>query len=60
MGVSKTVGSLRRRVFQMEEAVKLIVQIGQFAGLVIVVWVVVMLFNALLDRHPRNKRSGDE
>ena len=44
----------------MEESVNLIVQIGQFAGLVIVVWVVVMLFNALLDRHPRNKRSRDE
>ena len=44
----------------MEDAVKLIVQIGQFAGLVIVVWVVVLLFTALLDRHPRNERSREE
>ncbi len=44
----------------MDQAVNLIVQIGQFAGLVIVVCVVVMLLISLMDRHPRNKRSRDE
>ena len=44
----------------MQNAVDLVLQLGQFAMLVIVVCVVVMLFISLIDRHPRRKQFDDD
>ncbi len=39
----------------MQNAVDLVLHLGQFAMLVIVVCVVAMLFISFFDRHPRGK-----
>jgi hypothetical protein len=44
----------------MQQAVDLILQLGQFAMLVIAVCVAAMLLISIIDRHPRDKRSGDD
>lgn len=44
----------------MQQAFDLILQLGQFAMLVIAVCVAVMLLVSLIDRHPRNEQSDDE
>ena len=44
----------------MQNALDLILQLGQFAALVIVVCVAIMLFISLIDRHPRNDQSSDD
>ena len=44
----------------MEQAVNLIEQIGQFAGLVIVVCVVVMLLVSLVERNPPRDEKRSE
>ena len=46
--------------FSMENAVDLIYQLGQFATLVIVACVLLMLFFSFVDRHPRSKQSDDD
>ena len=49
-----------RQTLAMQKSFEIISQLGQFAGLVIVVCVVVMLVVSLLDRHPRSKQSKSE
>ena len=44
----------------MQRAVDLILQFGQFAALVIVVCVAVMLLISIVDRHRGDKRSRDD
>jgi hypothetical protein len=44
----------------MQNAVDLIVQLGQFALLVIVVCVAIMLLISFVDRHPRSKQPKDD
>lgn len=46
--------------FSIEKGVDLIYQLGQFATLVIVACVLLMLFFSFVDRHPRNKQSNDD
>jgi hypothetical protein len=44
----------------MQQAAELILQVGQFAMLVIAVCVALMLLVSIIDRHPRDKRSRDD
>ena len=44
----------------MQNAGELVLQFGQFAALVIVASIVMMLFVSCLDSHPRRRESNDE
>ncbi len=44
----------------MQQAVDLILPIGEFAMLVIVVCIAAMLLVSFIDRHPRDNQSSDD